>query len=177
MGMPNIDETESLGAGEELVDAVLTASRALVAVAARSLGNVDEEVTLVQYRVLVELAARGPQNVADLAAALGVEPSTATRMCDRLVRKGLVVRRRASTDRRIVRISLASSGRELVAEVTQKRRSELATILERLPLVDRQAVLSALRAFAEAAGAVQEKEWSLGWQISRELPRTESTDE
>jgi hypothetical protein len=43
-----------------LVDAVLGASRALVAVAARSLAGVDGDVTLAQYRVLVELAARGP---------------------------------------------------------------------------------------------------------------------
>ena len=76
--------------GDELVDAVLGASRALVAVAARSLATVADDVTLAQYRVLIELAARGPQRLADLASALAVERSTATRMCDRLVRKRLV---------------------------------------------------------------------------------------
>ena len=44
---------------DELVDAVLGASRALVAVAARSLATLADDVTLAQYRVLVELAARG----------------------------------------------------------------------------------------------------------------------
>ncbi|MFZ0376596.1 MAG: hypothetical protein WAL38_02105, partial [Solirubrobacteraceae bacterium] len=58
--------------GDELVVAVLGASRALVAVAARSLANVAEDVTLAQYRVLIELAARGPQRPADLATALRV---------------------------------------------------------------------------------------------------------
>ena len=109
---------EATEAGDELVDAVLGASRALVAVAARSLVNVAEDVTLAQYRVLVELAARGPQRLADLADAVGVDPSTMTRMADRLVRKGLVSRRRASTDRRTVKVSLASPGRQLVLEVT-----------------------------------------------------------
>ena len=123
--MPDIDATESLDSGYELVDTVLGASRALVAVAARSLGDVDEDVTLVQYRVLVELAARGTQNVADLAAIPGVGPSKATMMCDRLVRKGLILRRRASTYRRIVRVSLAQSGREIVSKVIRKRREEL----------------------------------------------------
>jgi len=177
MLMPNIEDQGSLDAGEELVDAVLGASRALVAVAARSLENVDEEVTLVQYRVLVELAARGPQNVADLATVLGVGPSTATRMCDRLVRKGLIARRRTSTDRRIVRVTLASPGRDIVTEVTRRRRMELATILARLPLVDRHTVLTALRAFADAAGAVQEKEWPLGWHVDRDLLGADLTDE
>ena len=56
---------------DDLVDAVLGASRALVAVAARSLADLAEDVTLAQYRALVELAARGPQRPADLAARWG----------------------------------------------------------------------------------------------------------
>jgi len=43
------------------VDTVLAASRALVAVAARSLAAAGDEVTLPQYRALVVLAARGPR--------------------------------------------------------------------------------------------------------------------
>src|SRR6201994_3886472 len=97
---------------DDLVDAVLASSRALVAVAARSLATVAEDVTLAQYRVLVELAARGPQRLADLADALRVDRSTATRMCDRLVRKRLVTRRRGSEDRRVVRVSLSAQGGE-----------------------------------------------------------------
>jgi DNA-binding MarR family transcriptional regulator len=150
----------------ELVDAVLAASRALVAVAARSLVNVADDVTLVQYRVLVELAARGPQRAADLADVLGVDPSTVTRMCDRLVRKGLAYRRRVNSDRRAVKISLAPAGRELVQDVTRQRRAELKKILARLPDEDRSPVLGALRAFAAAAGVVPEQEWSLGWRLA-----------
>ena len=149
--------------GEELVDAVLGASRALVAVAARSLADLAEDVTLAQYRALVELAARGPQRPADLASALGVDRSTATRMCDRLVRKGLVQRRRISSDRRGVRISLTGAGRALVQEVTRRRRVEIAQILRRMPRADRDSALVALRVFADAAGEVPEQDWSLGW--------------
>ena len=93
-----------------VVDAVLGASRALVAVAARSLATVADDVTLAQYRVLIELAARGPLRLADLASALTVERSTATRMCDRLVRKRLVTRRRSTDDRRVVSLHLAFLG-------------------------------------------------------------------
>jgi hypothetical protein len=46
----------ALGTG--LIEAVLGVSRALVAVAARSLAVVAEDVTLAQYRVLVELASK-----------------------------------------------------------------------------------------------------------------------
>jgi DNA-binding MarR family transcriptional regulator len=149
----------------ELVDSVLSASRALVAVAARSLAQVSDDVTLAQYRALVEVASRGPLRLADLAQALRVDRSTATRMCDRLVRRGLVSRRRLTEDRRTVRISLTTAGRELVAEVTRQRRAELAQILARMPQADQAMVAGALRAFAQAAGEVPEQSWTLGWDL------------
>jgi DNA-binding MarR family transcriptional regulator len=151
---------------DELVDAFLGASRALVGVAARSLADVGEDVTLTQYRVLIELASRGPQRLADLARVLEVDRSTATRMCDRLVRKHLAQRRRASSDRRSVRVSLTASGRELVEEVSRRRRGEIARILRRLPVTDRRPALEALRAFADAAGEVPEQDWALGWDVN-----------
>lgn len=150
---------------DDVVDAVLGASRALVAVAARSLATVAEDVTLAQYRVLVELAARGPQRLAVLAEALGVERSTATRMCDRLVRKQLVARRRIAEDRRGVRISLTPAGAELVAEVGRRRRDEISRIVRRMPSSHRPLVVQALRLFADAAGEVPEQDWSLGWRL------------
>lgn len=155
------------GEGEALIDAVLGASRALVAVAARSLAGVADGVSLPQYRVLVELAARGPQRSVDLAAVLGVDRSTATRMVDRLLRKQLVSRRRVGSDRRVVRISLTSAGRELVEHVSRRRRAEITAILERMPRDRRHAALAALRAFADAAGEVPEQDWSLGWDLDQ----------
>ena len=84
----------------DVVDAVLHASRVLVAVAARSLIGVDRDVTVPQFRALVVLAGRGPLNPGAFADALGVHPSTATRMCDRLVAKGLITRTVPPTNRR-----------------------------------------------------------------------------
>jgi DNA-binding MarR family transcriptional regulator len=154
-------------AGDALVDAVLGASRALVAVAARSLTSVAEDVSLAQYRFLVVLASRGPERLADLATALGVDRSSATRMCDRLVGKRLVTRRQSREDRRAVRVSLTRTGGELVSEVSRRRRAEIATIVQRIPAPQRESVLIALRAFADAAGEVPEQEWSLGWDLER----------
>jgi DNA-binding MarR family transcriptional regulator len=153
---------------DEVVDAVLGASRALVAVAARSLATVADDVTLAQYRVLVVLASRGPQRLADLATALTVDRSTATRMCDRLVRKRLVARRRGTEDRRVVRISLTDAGADLVSEVSRRRRREIGRIVRRMPPAGRVAVVDALQAFAEAAGEVPEQDWSLGWGIEHD---------
>lgn len=143
----------------DAVDAVLTASRALIAVATTSLGAAAEETTIAQYRSLVVLASRGPQRLVDLAGALGVAPSTACRMCDRLVRKGLIRRTRARTDRRAVLVSITGAGRAVIDQATARRRELIAGILAELPSGLQRDVAAALRAFAEAAGEVPDSEW------------------
>ena len=146
-------------ADEAAVDAVLTASRTLVAVATQSLGAAAEDTTIAQYRALVVLASRGPQRMTDLAAALDVTPSTAGRMCDRLLRKGLIRRHRARADRRAVQVSLTAAGREVVDQATARRRALIAAILGRLPARQQSAVASALAAFAAAAGEIPDSQW------------------
>lgn len=157
------DEVPVEAHSDPVVDAVVGASRALVAIAARSLGAAGDEVTLAQYRALVVLASRGPQRVVDLARFLDVTASTATRMSERLVRKGLIRRQRLTSDRRMVRLSISASGRELVAAVTTRRRRDVQAIVNRLSAADRQQLVATLRTFADAAGEVPEQEWSLGW--------------
>lgn len=151
----------------DVVDAVVGASRALVAIAARSLGAAGEQVTLPQYRALVVLASRGPQRLIDLAGFLDVNASTATRMCDRLVRKGLIGRERLESDRRTVLVTISAAGRGLVGDVTRRRRREVQSIVRRLPAQERALLVSALHAFADAAGEVPERDWSLGWGVER----------
>ncbi len=150
---------------EAIVDAVLSASRVLVAVAARSLGDVAEEVTLTQYRTLVVLASRGAQSLVELAEAVDVTPPTATRMCDRLIKKGLIVRRHERGDRRLIRLTLAKDGRELVDAVTQRRRTEISHLVEAIPLDQQAALVDSLQRLTAAAGEVPEQDWSTGWDL------------
>ena len=150
---------------EAIVDAVLSASRVLVAVAARSLGDVAEEVTLTQYRTLVVLASRGPQSLAELADAVDVTPPTATRMCDRLIKKRLIARRHERGDRRLIRLTLARDGRELVEAVTQRRRTEIARLMEAIPRDLQATLVDSLQRLTAAAGEVPEQDWSTGWDL------------
>ena len=134
----------------EAVDALLVASRALVAVAARSLAD-EDDVTLPQYRALIVLGARPGLGVTDLAEALDVHSSTATRLCDRLVRKQLVRRAQGTADRRSTRLHLAPAGQALVDRVTDRRRRDLVAIVARMPDAACALAVEALGAFAAAA--------------------------
>ena len=141
---------------EELVDAILTMSRVIVAIAARSLGSDGEDISLPQFRGLVLLATQGPLRPADLAVALSVDPSTVTRLCDRLVAKKLISRRRDRADRREVRLHITAGGHRLLDAVTDLRRSEIAQIVERVPRRNHGELYLAFRLFGEAAGRMSE---------------------
>jgi DNA-binding MarR family transcriptional regulator len=149
---------------DDLMEALLSATRAMVALAARSLAGLDADVTLPQYRALVVLASRGPQRVIDIATELGVTASTGTRMCDRLVRKGLIRRYRIPSDRRAVRLTLTPAGRTLVEEVTFRRRDELAALIAEMPAAWRKPVTKAMRSIADAVGELPQHEWWLRLQ-------------
>jgi len=147
------------------VQAVLDASRALVGVAARSLAALPESVTLPQFRALVVVSVSGPTPIGDLAAELGLHPSTGTRLVDRLVAKGLVQRLREAdgADRRQSYVELTSRGDALVASVTRRRVRDLTRVLGRLSARDRHAVAVAMATFAGAAGSMADASRDLGW--------------
>lgn len=135
-----------------ITDALLTASRLLVAVSAHSIALVDENITISQFRTLVILSNRGPVNLATLATLLGVQPSATGRMVDRLVSAGLIDRLPHPTSRRELLAALTKRGREVVRQVTSHRRAEIACIVEKMPPAERRGLVRALTAFATAGG-------------------------
>ena len=145
----------------------MLASRAFVGLTARSLAAVDDDVTLPQFRTLVVLAVRGPQRSIDIAVELQVNPSTGTRMLDRLIRKKLVRRGRSTADRRVVRVWLTPAGRDVVDQVLTRRRTELEQLVAATAGLWQPAVTDALTAFAAAVGEVGEHDWWLGWAAHR----------
>ena len=147
---------------DELADAFLTASRALVGLAVRSVAAGSVEVTVPQHRALVLLAGHGSLSIGSLAEELGVNQSNASRQCDRLERLGLVRREQSAADARVVQVGLTAAGRRLVDEVTAWRRAELERVLAAMGPVDGSALVEGLRAFAAAAHELDDRDWPKG---------------
>ncbi|HVT77801.1 MAG TPA: MarR family transcriptional regulator [Acidimicrobiales bacterium] len=146
-------------------EALLAASRALVGVAARSVADIGD-VTLPQFRALVLVSSRPRTTVSDLAAAIGIHPTSATRLCDRLVQKGLLRRTEAVDDRRQTDLHLTDRGQRIVDEVTARRRRDLDAIVARMGPAAAQAATEALLAFAEAADDALGHADVFGWDSS-----------
>lgn len=146
-------------AGTASVQAFLLASRALVAVAARSVDDVQSDLTLPQYRALVVLGTRGVVNVTVLADEVGVHQTTASRLVARLVQVGLVERHTNEHNRREVQLDLTPEGRALLDRVLRRREADIASILGRMRPADRRAATGALLAFTAAAGEQPQPHW------------------
>ena len=137
---------------DDVVDAVLGSSRALVALSARSIAA-TKDITLPQYRMLVVLDTQ-QSNLTELADSLDVAPSTAMRMVDRLESAGLVVRTVRPDNRRTTHLELTPTGKRVVRQVTGRRRRDLKKVVEQVPASQRDALAAAMGSFAEAAERV-----------------------
>ncbi|WNM28209.1 MarR family transcriptional regulator [Demequina capsici] len=144
------DGTRSVA--DATASATLLASRSLLGFVARSLAPVLEELTLVQFRILVVLEGAEPMRMADLADAVGVHPSTLSRTVDRLEAGGWVSRVPVEGNRREVHVEPTAGARELVADVTRRRRAEILATVASLPAGDQEQVRRGMELFAAAAG-------------------------
>jgi DNA-binding MarR family transcriptional regulator len=99
-------------------------------------GEADEALEPAQYEALEVLVTRSEWRMTDFARALQVEPSTATRMVDRLVKAGVAVRKSSRSDGRGVVIRASRSGRLRRTRVVEGRREMMHDFVE--PFTDRE---------------------------------------
>jgi DNA-binding MarR family transcriptional regulator len=133
-----------------VIEAVMAATRLLMGLSSRSIAAVDESITLPQFRLLSVLHSQGPLKLSSLADYLDVNPSTATRMIDRLIVSDLVTREVNPHSRREIMVELTRSGTSVVNKVNELRREEIATVVARMPRNMRGELVQALEAFNHA---------------------------
>lgn len=85
-------------------------------------------VTLHQLEVLRTLARRGRVTMHELAALLGVGPSSATQLVDRLINRELVERHTDPGDRRLVWIVATRRAAEVTSQFTEMKREIVRTL-------------------------------------------------
>ncbi len=135
---------------EAATEVLMAASRLMTAVVARTMGAVDESVSVPQLRVMVMLSRAAPMNLTAVAQGLGVNASNASRTIDKLVTSGLVARDADPVDRRQVSLALTASGLQLVQSLMAARRAILDEIVGQLKPVEQRRLTQALGAFLAA---------------------------
>lgn len=152
--VPDADFTQDIVQREKVdqeIEAVIRAARVFSAITAEAIAQAGEAVTLPQLRVLTLASTTTSLNNGQVARALDVHISNASRLCERLVQAGLLSRRDLPHDRRQVELTLTDQGRQLIDRVTDHRRIALRRVLQSLPDSRRSALARALSDFTEAA--------------------------
>jgi DNA-binding MarR family transcriptional regulator len=110
-------------------------------------------VSASEARALIELlAARGIAQ-GQLAALLGLEKSTVSRLAAGLERKGWLRRGRDEENQRFVRLYLTPEGRVIAARVWQAWQSRQARILAAMSAEERQGLATGLRGLVRGLAA------------------------
>lgn len=90
-------------------------------------------VPIEQLRILEVLQDGSGRSMGDLAAKALIEPTTLTKVVDRMISDGLVFRSPDAEDRRRVLVSVAPAGRALFRRLSRITTSQEARIAEQLP--------------------------------------------
>lgn len=110
----------------------------------------DDALEPGQMDTLDVLVQADSWRMGDLAEALRVDPSTATRAIERLARTGLAERTPCTDDKRVVRVSATAAGRERYAAVSVIRMETLDRILARYAPDERPILADYLERFVAA---------------------------
>ena len=97
----------------------------------RLYGSAPVQLDIGQHDALEVIVQLGEARMGDVAAALRVDPSTATRTVARLEAAGLVERRRSDGDGRSVVVAATPAGVELYEAIADAARAALLELYDR----------------------------------------------
>jgi len=116
--------------------------------------NGEVGLDLGQRDTLEVLVATEGCRMSELADALRIDASTATRAVARLVDAGLAERVTCSTDARAVRVHASDEGRRLHAELLANRRSGMDELLAGFTRAERRALADGMEKLVAALDAM-----------------------
>jgi DNA-binding MarR family transcriptional regulator len=98
----------------------------------------------------LDLLALRDWRMSELADALRVDPSTATRAVQRLTRTGLAHRATSHADGRVVMVSITPLGRERHEAIARRRRETMAVLMAEFDPGERRELASLMGRFVKA---------------------------
>lgn len=110
-------------------------------------------LTAGQFRALQLIAERGHCTATEVSHRMIVSQATVTALVDKLVRKGLVVREKSSTDRRQTNITLTELGRATVDNAPDPLQQQFVKKFESMEDWEQSMVVASLERVAAMLNA------------------------
>lgn len=111
--------------------------------------SADHEITGPQLLALTTIANDRDITAKDISERIHVSPSTVVGVLDRLEQRGLIQRKRSERDRRRVLVNATPKGRKLVRRVRYPMLESIQDVLEDLPQRRRDELAGALEKLVE----------------------------
>jgi DNA-binding MarR family transcriptional regulator len=115
-----------------------------------------EDLTPRQYAVLVAVAENEGLSQTNLVEMTGIDRSTLADIIRRMLKKGLVQRRRTKEDARAYAVKLTEEGRRILRSAEPMARRVDDRILQALPATQRDRFLTDLNTIVDALGKLEE---------------------
>jgi DNA-binding MarR family transcriptional regulator len=109
-----------------------------------------QAISIGEAHALLEIARDPGLTQNGLAARLGLEKSTVSRIAGLLERRGWILRERDERDARFIRLHLTKRGVNANANIATSRRAKFDHIFDAIPSTARAAVLESLSLLLEA---------------------------
>ena len=114
-------------------------------------------ISIGQLKSLFFISNQGSTNSKKLAKALCVTPTNVTGIVDRLVKQGLVDRTEDPEDRRVLILTPTNAGKELVANLRERKRSGFSKVLSEMSERDLVILHQGLISLVDALQSSEEK--------------------
>jgi DNA-binding MarR family transcriptional regulator len=114
------------------------------------------DVSVAQWVVLRTLYNKNDTSLNEAASLVGVDNSSLSRMVDRLIQKDLI-HRTEGVDRRSVRLSLTSTGKKLVPELTRLADENDLYFFRCLSIKEREHMLNTIKSLLKSNNWDQSK--------------------
>lgn len=109
-----------------------------------------QPVSVAEAHTLIELSGEQILSQNELAARLGLEKSTVSRLVRKMGDRDWIKPIRSDADRRIVELSLTRAGQQIAKKLAIARQQKFEHILSNIPEDQQAGVLDALKTLVEA---------------------------
>ena len=116
-----------------------------------------QPITVAEAYALTEIAREGQLLQNDLVQRLNLAKSSVSRLVEKLVERGWIVRERSPDDGRAWLLALTEAGESVAASLAQTREAKFLQVLNHIPPTERESVQQALDILIQAMREASEQ--------------------
>lgn len=143
------------GSSPNALKLYIVLSRASEALHAHTLADIESHgLTQTEFAILEALYHKGPMLLGEVQKKILVSSGGITFLIDKLVKRGLVLRRPCETDRRARYAELTPAGRDLIAGIFPGHADVIRRAVSGLSSAEQQTLIDLLKKLGHSAAAL-----------------------